>query len=543
MQRNSEKPDERLDSDYPRDRDRGTTILCVDNDPIFHRTTRHLLEKAFPDDGLHLLFAFNADEAFDLLAKNRVHVVLLDYDLAADSEHSMQGAHGNPNDDGLNLIEPMLKIQDHLQIIMVTGNGSIETAMKAVDLGAMWYIEKHTGKETLPRALTRAIRNAKSRIAESQILLSSPSDSIPKVVGISKHSKYLKDRVQLYAKTDAPVLILGEPGVGKTVIAKLINLERKRFNKDNNRPFLAINLATMTAGMIDRELFGTERGAYTGASEVRKGYFEAADGGTLYLDEVGELDITLQGKLLQVLDEGFLHRLGGTAAVQVRVKIVSSTNRDLEAMVEEKTFREDLFSRLSSHMIRVAPLRDRREDIPEVIREALPSICNQYGTFVTFEELPADLIERLCLGPLRGNIRTLRSAIGNLLSHAPRNRAQRPDLSRWREVEELNPAPTQRASRSQNDPITDRELFDRGLDVIGKGFEFHGFLENVRLAVCLNAQRLIQGKVNNRETAKILGIGESICGAMTRALKARANTTPPKHSSKRRKDSGVSPSI
>lgn len=258
-------------------------------------------------------------------------------------------------------------------MIMMSGMNSIDVAVKSVQAGALDFLEKPCSPDRLNVTVANALRYA--RLKEVHDRLTADSPAVEKLLGESPAMQKLRALVLRVGATDGRVLVLGENGSGKELVAAAVHASSNR----REHPFIKINCAAIPEGLVESELFGHERGAFTGAVGTRKGRFEQADQGTLMLDEVGELPAAMQAKLLRVLQEGCFERVGGSQTLKVNVRVIAATNRDLEAMIDEGTFREDLYYRLNVVTLDVPPLRERGEDVPLLALAFLAKLRERHG--------------------------------------------------------------------------------------------------------------------------------------------------------------------
>ncbi len=309
-----------------------------------------------------------------------------------------------PDGDGISLINEIKRWAD-AEIIVITAFGSIRDAVQAMKLGAFDYITKPFSLDEFMMIVERAL--SVKRLRDENIRLRrdlSRCYSIPHIVGESVAMKHVLRAVEMVALSDATVLLLGESGTGKELIATTIHYQSRR----RDRPFIKVNCAAFPEGLIESELFGYERGAFTGALKRKPGRFELADGGTIFLDEIGDLPLSTQVKLLRVLQERSFERLGGKETISVDVRIIAATNRDLEEEVRNRGFREDLFFRISVIPIRIPPLRERKEDIPYLLDFFLKKQRARTGKDVRFSE---GAIQALLKYEWPGNVRELENVV------------------------------------------------------------------------------------------------------------------------------------
>ena len=319
------------------------TILLVDD----HKPFRDSLAKILGGEGFRVFPASDGEEALDILRKEFIHLVLTDLKM--------------PKMDGVELLKVAKTIRPEIEVILITGYGTVDTAVTAMKDGAFDYIQK----PFKPREILKLVRKAvekQSLVLENRMLQERIKDfqKVEKIVGRSPAMKNVLEIVAQVAPSSATVLIQGESGTGKEVIAQAIHDLSPRANE----PFIKVSCAALPETLLEAELFGYERGALTGAIARKEGRFELAHGGTLFLDEIGEVSLTVQVKLLRVLQVGEFERLGGTKTIRADVRIVAATNTNLLEAIERKAFREDLYSRLNVITLTLPPLREREGDIP-----------------------------------------------------------------------------------------------------------------------------------------------------------------------------------
>jgi DNA-binding NtrC family response regulator len=363
-----------------------TVLVVEDKDSL-----RAMLEEMLRGEGWNVVGLPDGAQAVERLRSGqRVDVVLTDWRL--------------PGADGLAVLEAARTADPTLPVVVMTAFGSIETAVAAMKKGAEDFITKPVDPDLLRLLVARAIeRRTKGR--ESLLFEEAQSRQMPQIVGESSALRAVRAETERVASTDATVLLEGESGTGKELFARAIHMLSAR----RDRPFVAINCAAIPDTLLESELFGQERGAFTGANARRLGKFELAEGGTVFLDEIGELTAATQGKLLRVLQEKSFHRLGGTASIEVDVRIITASNRPLDRLVARGAFREDLYYRVRVFPIRIPPLRERPEDIDPLVDwflEHLPQeLKKKPGT------LEASARERLRAYEWPGNVRELRNCL------------------------------------------------------------------------------------------------------------------------------------
>ncbi len=363
------------------------TILIVDDEKHTRDGLRQSLEEDFD-----VYTASNTDEALSVIAADRIDLVLTDLRLG--------------DEDGLSLIAKIRQGPRAPICMLMTAYGSIATAVDAMKRGAYDFVTKPINLDELAIKITRAIQSRK--LAEENVQLRQQVDDrygLENLIGESLVMQRVYDTIRQVAPSRATVLIAGESGTGKELIAHAIHHLSSRAK---NR-FVAFNCAAFSPQLIESELFGHERGSFTGASERRIGRMEQAAGGTLFVDEIGEIDSNVQVKLLRALDPGLFERVGGNQTIQADFRLIAATNRDLRALVSEGKFREDLFYRLNVIEIRVPPLRERKEDIPLLANAFLKEISQRDGK--PFRPLDPSAMECLLRYDWPGNVRELKGAI------------------------------------------------------------------------------------------------------------------------------------
>jgi len=312
--------------------------------------------------------------------------------------------------DGLGVLAAAMEKSPATKVILITAHSSVDTCRTALQQGAFDYIEKPLDLDELRAVVTRAAEHtAQRRVIRDLKQRLDKKYGFENIIGNSREMLEILETLRRIAPTDIPVLILGESGTGKELLANAIHQNSQRSDKR----FVAINCAGLSETLLEDELFGHVKGAYTGAAGDRPGRFEHADGGTLFLDEIGDMPPAMQAKLLRVLENGEIVRVGSNEPVRVDVRILSATNSDLAQRVEEKTFREDLYFRIKGATLEIPALRDRREDIPLLIEEFIRLANEAHGTKV--KGLAADARRVLMAHGWPGNVRQLRNVVENMV--------------------------------------------------------------------------------------------------------------------------------
>jgi DNA-binding NtrC family response regulator len=365
--------------------------LVVEDQEIERKSLISLLKK----EGFHVIGAENADKAISYVEEN-IDVVLSDLHMGDVS--------------GLDLLSLWKPKQPDTQFIVLTGHSSIDSAVEAIKKGAHDYITKPINPDELSLLIKRCIDiKRKDQEIENLRRRLDQKFGLDKIVGQSKPMKDVFAKIQRAAPVDSTVLILGESGTGKELVAQALHHNSNR----KKGPFVAVNCAAVPATLVESELFGHVRGAFTGATDRRMGRFEQADGGTLFIDEIGDFELGLQAKLLRVLETLTLTPVGGHEDRKVNVRVIAATSRDIRKMVEQGTFREDLYYRLNVVSIMLPPLRDRTDDIPLLLEHFLKEISENKHTAP--KRISPEVVRRLVQYRWPGNVRDLRNALESMM--------------------------------------------------------------------------------------------------------------------------------
>ena len=372
------------------------TLLIIDDEP----NVCYTLEKVLSSPRLKVVAAGTAGEGLDVIRREPPDAVVLDVRL--------------PDMSGLDAYRRIRQIDARLPVIVITAHGTTETAIEATKLGAFDYLLKPLDLEQLRDVVGRAIHL--SRISRTPAVYDAsgpPQAEGDQLVGNSPPMQELYKSIGRIAPQDVTVLILGESGTGKEMVARAIYQHSRR----SRAPFLAINCAAIPEPLLESELFGHERGAFTGADRRRIGKFEQADGGTIFMDEVGDMTPATQSKLLRLLQEGQFERVGGNATIRTDVRLIAATNQDLESLAAAGRFRQDLFYRLNVLTIRIPPLRERADDIPLLVQYFLGRMNRELDRQV--RGVSPEALRLLNQHHWPGNVRELQSAVKHALIHTP----------------------------------------------------------------------------------------------------------------------------
>lgn len=312
-----------------------------------------------------------------------------------------------PKMDGVEVLEAVKKIKPEIPMVMISGHGDLETAINTMRLGAFDYISKPPDLNRLLNTVRNAL-DRKKLVVENKILKKKISKNY-EMIGNSEAINHIKTMIEKVAPTDARVLITGPNGTGKELVAHQLHERSERCNA----PIIEVNCAAIPSELIESELFGHVKGAFTSAVKDRAGKFEAADGGTIFLDEIGDMSLSAQAKVLRALQESLIQRVGADKDIKVNVRVVAATNKDLKKEIEEGRFREDLYHRLAVILIKVPSLNDRRDDIPELIEHFATKIASEQGNAV--KKFSKSAIKLLQEYDWTGNIRELRNVVERLI--------------------------------------------------------------------------------------------------------------------------------
>ena len=366
-------------------------ILIIDDDPSIRET----LEMFLHEKGYEAVTSEDGVKGLEAVQKERPDLVILDIRL--------------PGMDGLEVLKKIKDKDENLYVIMITAYHAMEATIQAMKLGAYEYIHKPIDVDELEIAIDKVVNNRKLNTRLEDLIMEISEDySVDNIIGRTKPMQEIFKTIGLVSESKTTVLILGESGTGKELIAKAIH-----YNSPYRRdPFLPINCSALVETLLESELFGHEKGAFTGATHLKRGKIELAQNGTIFLDEIGEISPTLQVKLLRFLQEKEFERVGGEEALRSNARIIAATNRDLSRLVEGKRFREDLYFRLKVVEIHVPQLRERKPDIPLLVKHLLNKINKELHKKVT--KIPKEVMEGLVNYPWPGNVRELE----NLLTRA-----------------------------------------------------------------------------------------------------------------------------
>jgi two-component system nitrogen regulation response regulator NtrX len=413
------------------------TLLVVDDEPQILQTVTGILQ----DEGFEVLTAPDGETALKLAAEETPDLVLLDIAL--------------PGLDGLEVLSELKRRQPLLPVIMISAYGSVENAVKATRLGAYDFIEKPPNADKILLSVRNGLELA--RLAEENRRLRQQGGQVKEIIGDSSAIRRLREKLALVAPTNASVLITGENGTGKELVARALHAWSRRAP----HAFVEVNCAAIPEDLIESELFGHEKGAFTGASARHRGKFDLAHEGTLFLDEIGDMSLKTQAKILRILEEQRFERVGGSRPIQVDVRVVAATNKNLEEEIAKGTFREDLYHRINVLPLAVPPLRERREDIPLLAAHFLQELSLENNApSKTFA--PAAL-EAMAALPWPGNVRELKNFVFRLAILSPGAVIEAGDLPLAASFQEQPGAKTEAAEAAEG--AAEPEFLDPFLQV------------------------------------------------------------------------------
>jgi DNA-binding NtrC family response regulator len=386
------------------------TVLVVDDEASIRRTLREILEY----EDYEVVDAEDGEEALDKLRSDTYDLALVDVKM--------------PEPDGMDVLRTVADEMPELPVVMISGHGTIETAVEATKLGAFDFIEKPPDLNrllvTVRNALDRGELEVQNRRMR-QTLTEKQDGELTPIIGESEPIQEITSTIHRVAPTEARVLITGEHGTGKELVAKWVH----HLSGRDDGPMVEVNCAAIPGDLIESELFGHEKGSFTGATEQRTGKFEQAHEGTLFLDEVGDMSLAAQAKVLRVLQEDKIQRVGGDKAIPVDVRVVAATNKDLQKEIEAGHFREDLYHRLGVILINVPPLRERRSDIPLITEHFSRLSVKRNG--LPQKSFSDEALERMKDYEWRGNVRELHNVVERLLIMSEADEISAADVDRY----------------------------------------------------------------------------------------------------------------
>ncbi len=448
-------------------------ILVVDD----QKTVCYSLQRFLESEGYEVITTTNAKEAISLVDIEKPDLVIMDVRM--------------PEMDGLEALKRIKEKNPKIQVIMMTAFSTTEKAIEAMKAGAYEYLMKPFENDELLNCIKRAIKTKEIMDATVAFDEMDTLTSSDRIIGKSKKMVEIYKLVGRIAPSDATILITGESGTGKELIARAIYHHSKR----SDRPFLAINCAAIPEGLLESELFGYEKGAFTGAEIKRIGKFEQYSGGTIFLDEIGDMSLNLQSKLLRVLQDGTFQRLGGTETIKTDVRIIAATNKNLDEMVKRGTFREDLYYRLNVIRIDVPPLRERKEDIKDLALYFVKKNNERLGKDI--KGITTDALNKLQEYSWPGNVRELENVIQRAMVFC------KGDYLSLECIEELQSQPVKTC-------LSIEEAIMNLVDTIfkeGSPERFQDLINKIEVSMVKRALELTKG--NQVQAARLLGISRN----------------------------------
>lgn len=434
------------------------SILVVDDEKSIRDSIKMILEY----DRYEVQFAGDGPSAIAKVETSPVDLVLLDIKMAGM--------------DGLKVLRAIKEKHPDLPVVMISGHGTIETAVEATKLGAFDFLPKPLDRERLLITVRNAIQ---TKVLMTEVRqMKERSDGKDAILGQSPKIKDVLAAIERVAPTEARVMIVGENGSGKELVARAVH----RLSRRSAQPLVEVNCAAIPNELIESELFGHEKGAFTGATNQRIGKFELADGGTLFLDEIGDMSMNAQAKVLRAIEEGKIERVGGNKQIAVDVRLIVATNKNLPEMIKQGTFREDLYHRLNVIPITVPPLRERREDIPLLVTSFAAEVCSRYG--IAPKQFSDDALAKLKSMDWSGNVRELRNTVERLVI--------------------MTPSPTIESAHIEAGAGKTRSEFD---DLLEMGGTFQDFKDRAEAAFIKKLLR--ENDWNISRTAQVLDIQRS----------------------------------
>ncbi len=433
------------------------TILVVDDEESICQSLKGILS----DEGYEVVTVQSGEECLDIIGEELPNLVLLDIWL--------------PGIDGIETLKQIKAKHPQIQVIMISGHGTVESAVTTTKLGAFDFVEKPLSLDKIVLTVNHALDIA--RLEEENRLLKNGQGH--EIDGESRSIIELREMIQIIAPTNAWILIMGENGTGKELVARSIH----RLSRRSARPFIEVNCAAIPEDLIESELFGHERGAFTGATEKRKGKFDLANKGTIFLDEVADMSLKAQAKILRILQEKKFERVGGARIIDTDVRVLAATNKDLEYEMEEGRFRQDLYYRLNVIPLEVPPLRDRIEDVSLLARRFIRDFSRKESK--TEKELTDEALAILMEHDWPGNVRELKNIMERLVITSPTDTIG---------VDDIPPLARETQGLRHGTPPGDDDSFRGAKEVFERDYI---------------AKKLAENKWNIKKTAEVIGLERS----------------------------------
>ncbi len=401
------------------------SILIVDDSEPTRQIHQLFIEKLFEDSFASkpiVRLAATATEMFHFLKDEKFHLILLDWDLGKDENGKKV--------DGIDLIPDIIGMRPNAKIFVVTSSNDTRLAVRAMRNGALDFITKGDGqykKEKILKAL-------ESVLEIESLHAGLTSTTTEGYICQSEAMKLVDLQLRTLSEVHTPVLILGESGLGKTHAAKRLNELSKNFHGQSQRPFLHVDINTINENLVESELFGHEKGAFTGSTQRKLGLFDLASVGDILLDEIGDASPKMQSKLLKVIEEKTFRRVGGEKDIKTNARIICATNKDLKNMVAEKKFRSDLYARICTIKISMPDLKERKEDIPYICERLAQELGDMHKKMISYSDFPPSLKQYFYRGNIPFNIRGMRSDIERLIIYCPKNSRGKIDYTKWKHI-------------------------------------------------------------------------------------------------------------
>ena len=412
------------------------SILIVDDSESSRIVNEMAVKELFQHHTkLNIQLASSTAEMFQSLRDTKFHVILLDHNFGEEDESSKTDENGKIMN-GVDLIPDILEIQPSSRILVLTSFTDSQLAVKAIQNGAMGFITKSLKPKNLAyrdQQILKALREAQFEIESLRKSLS-PTDSIGEYICKSKSMKIINTQLKALSEVNTPVLFVGESGSGKTHAAKRLHEISRKFYKQKERVFANINVNTLAKNFIESELFGYEKGAFTGATNRKQGLFELATDGDILLDEIGDASLALQGKLLKVIEEKEFRRLGGLRKIKTEARIMFATNKNIETLVAKGKFKRDLYARICAVTIKMPTLNERKKDIPYICQKISKQLGNENRKKISYNDFPTSLKEHFQRDNILFNIRGLKNDIERLMIFCPQKANGRIDYTEWKSI-------------------------------------------------------------------------------------------------------------
>lgn len=491
-------------------------ILIIDDELHAQMSNERIVRKLCATNSISepsITIASNLTELKLALSADEYHLVLLDRDLGEDEKgHEV---------DGINQIPFILEVQPHARVIMVTGYKDSKLAIRALEQGATDFITKAENEDERKyrdSRILKAIREAKFELETLRRKYIDQNFSNGYVCK-SEAMKLLDMNLQQLAEVPTPVLLLGESGLGKTHTAKRLHELTKKIKGKSDRPFANININALSDNLLMSELFGHEKGAFTGANETKKGLFEICRNGDLFLDEIGDASPVVQGALLKVICEKEFNRVGSDTAIKTNARLIFATNKDLEFMMKAGQFRTELYGRMCSAKIQMPSLNDRKEDIPSICQNLTDFLKEESGKNISYSDFPATLQKYFQRDHVPFNVRGIKSDLERIMIYSPTKTDSKLDYRGWRKILSSETDTVNPKSKTQNLDNIMELLVERMSSEDWPGL--HGIKDQLEEKILLRVQEKFS---TNKTRAKVLGVSESLACMKMKKFNAKYKT-------------------